>query len=71
MSLWFLDASAILASEDPDDTQHLGGCRLLVGPEPLATLDLAYYEVTNVAVRAWTDQAAVGPALAADDADRR
>ena len=30
----------------------------LEGSDPLATLDLAFYEVTNVAVRSWRDQTA-------------
>lgn len=58
MSLWLLDASILLAGEDPDDEHHHDAVRLLRGSEPLATLDLAYYEVTNVAVRSWQDPAA-------------
>ncbi len=58
MNLWFLDASVLLASEDADDDNHEDARRLLGGDDPLATLDLAFYEVTNVAVRAWRDQAA-------------
>lgn len=58
MNLWLLDASVLLAAEDPDDDHH-GDARWLLGFEDrLATLDLAFYEVTNVAVRAWHDQAA-------------
>jgi predicted nucleic acid-binding protein len=53
-----LDASVLLASEDPDDDHHADATLLLGGPDPLATLDLAFYEVANVAVRAWRDQAA-------------
>jgi predicted nucleic acid-binding protein len=45
----------LLASEDPDDKNYRDARRLLVGSDPLATLDLAFYEVTNVAVRAWHD----------------
>ena len=55
MSLWLLDASVFLASEDVDDEQHRDARRLLRGVEPLATLDLAFYEVNNVAIRAWRD----------------
>ncbi|TFV64573.1 PIN domain-containing protein [Geodermatophilus sp. DF01-2] len=55
MNLWLLDASVLLASEDPDDENHHDATRLLEGSDPLTTLDLAYYEVTNVAVRAWRD----------------
>lgn len=58
MNLWLLDASILLASEDPDDEHHGDSRRLLEGRDPLATLDLAFYEVTNVAVRSWRDQAA-------------
>jgi predicted nucleic acid-binding protein len=58
MSLWFLDASVLLASEDRDDHHHQHASRLLRSGEPLATLDLAYYEVSNVAVRAWRDLSA-------------
>lgn len=58
MTLWLLDASVLLASEDLDDEHHLDAARLLGGHDPLATLDLAFYEVTNVAVRAWQDPAA-------------
>ncbi len=58
MSLWLLDASVLLASEDWEDGNHTEAVRLLRDPEPLATLDLALYEVTNVAVRAWRDRAA-------------
>lgn len=53
-----MDASVLLASEDPDDANHADASRVLAGNDPLATLDLAYYEVTNVAVRAWRDPAA-------------
>jgi predicted nucleic acid-binding protein len=58
LSLWFVDASVFLASEDADDEHHEDATRLLVGDDPLATLDLAFYEVVNVAVRAWRDQPA-------------
>jgi hypothetical protein len=43
LNLWFLDASILLASEDPDDENHEDSRRLLVGSDPLATLDLAFY----------------------------
>lgn len=58
MNLWLLDASILLASEDEDDEHHGDSRRLLEGLDPLATLDLAFYEVTNVAVRSWGDHAA-------------
>lgn len=55
MTLWFVDASVVLASEDPDDGSFAAARQLLRSDEPLATLDLAFYEVTNVAVRVWHD----------------
>ncbi|MGH9007966.1 MAG: type II toxin-antitoxin system VapC family toxin [Acidimicrobiales bacterium] len=58
MSFWFLDASVLLASEDRDDENYGDACRLLGGSDPLASLDLVFYEVTNVAVRAWCDLSA-------------
>jgi predicted nucleic acid-binding protein len=58
LSLWLLDASVLLASEDADDEHHDDAVRLLVGEDPLATLDLALYEVAHVAVRAWADATA-------------
>ncbi|MGH2366481.1 MAG: hypothetical protein ACRDHX_17760 [Chloroflexota bacterium] len=58
MTIWFLDASVLLASEDPDDENCADANRLLLSSEPLATLDLAFYEVTNVALRAWNDEPA-------------
>jgi predicted nucleic acid-binding protein len=58
MTTWLADASVIVAREDVADAHHDGARRLLGGPEPVATLDLAYYEVTNVAVRAWRDLSA-------------
>jgi predicted nucleic acid-binding protein len=57
VSGWFLDASVLLASEDPDDREHAAARQLLRGDEMLATLDLCYYEVANVAVRSWRDLA--------------
>lgn len=50
-----MDASVVLASEDPEDDNHVAARRLLRSSESLATLDLAFYEVTNVAVRMWRD----------------
>lgn len=58
MTAWFLDASVLLASEDRDDRNHNEAVQLLGGADLLATMDLAYYEVTNVAVRAWRDTSA-------------
>jgi predicted nucleic acid-binding protein len=58
LNLRLLDASVLLASEDVDDDHHSDARRLLSGDEPLATLDLAFYEVANVAVRVWQDLSA-------------
>lgn len=53
----FLDASVLLAAEDSDSVHHTAAVAVLrVGA--LATLDLAVYEVTNVADRVWKDGAA-------------
>lgn len=53
----FLDASVLLAAEDSDDEQHQASLALL-RTGALATLDLALYETTNVAIIRWQDQAA-------------
>jgi predicted nucleic acid-binding protein len=55
MSGWLLDASVLLAAEDSDDPNHADARRLLEGPQPVATLDLALYETVNVAIAAWSD----------------
>jgi len=55
MSGWFLDASVLLACEDAIDANHADARRLLEQPAALATLDLALYETTNVAIAAWKD----------------
>jgi len=60
LTLWLVDASVLLAREDLDDANHNQAVQLLAGPDPLATLDLAFYEVTNVAVRSWHDELAAG-----------
>jgi predicted nucleic acid-binding protein len=52
---WLVDASVLLAAEDADDDNHDAALELLEAAHPLLTLDLAFYEVTNVAVRAWHD----------------
>lgn len=48
----FLDASVLLAAEDVDDANHEAAVALLRTGE-LATLELAAYEVTNVADVRW------------------
>jgi predicted nucleic acid-binding protein len=66
MTTLLLDASAVLAAFDPEDRHHEAASALLVdGSVTLATLDLARYEVTNVAVRAWSTPESVSPLLAA------
>jgi predicted nucleic acid-binding protein len=61
-----LDASVLLAAFDPKDDHHEPARALLEDDEAtLATLDLARYEVVNVAVRAWRAPEAVAPLLAA------
>jgi predicted nucleic acid-binding protein len=60
-----LDASVLLAAFDPEDDHHERARALLEdGKVTLATLDLARYEVTNVAVRAWRAPESVTPLLA-------
>jgi predicted nucleic acid-binding protein len=55
--LTFLDASVLLAAEDVDDANHEASAALLK-TGALSTLDLAVYEVTNVAELRWGDVAA-------------
>ena len=66
MTTLLLDASVLLAAFDPEDDHHEPASALLVDTEiTLATLDLARYEVANVAVRAWRAPESVAPLLAA------
>lgn len=58
MAHWLVDASVLLACEDRDDANHADSRRLLTGTDSIATLDLALYEVTNVALTAWGDPGA-------------
>ncbi len=68
MATLFLDASAILAALDLDDELHEAAKALLANPDvTLATLDLARYEVANVAVRAWRSPDRLLPLLEAID----
>jgi predicted nucleic acid-binding protein len=53
-----LDASVLLAAEDADDASHGDATRLLESGAALATLDLAVYEIVNVAIRRWRDRVA-------------
>lgn len=66
MTTLFLDASVLLAAFDPGDDHHESArCLLEDDATTLATLDLARYEVANVAVRAWRAPESVAPLLAA------
>jgi predicted nucleic acid-binding protein len=60
-----LDASVLLAAFDPED-DHYEPARALLEDDrvTLATLDLARYEVANVAVRGWRAPESVAPLLA-------
>ena len=65
MTTLLLDASVLLAAFDPEDGHHEAARALLEDDEiTLATLDLARYEITNVAVRAWRAPESVAPLLA-------
>jgi predicted nucleic acid-binding protein len=67
-TLLLLDASVILAAFDSDDERHGPSQTLFADPEiTLATLDLARYEVANVAVRGWCELGRVAPLLEAID----
>jgi predicted nucleic acid-binding protein len=65
VTTFLLDASVLLAAFDPEDDQY-GPARALLEDDEitLATLDLARYEVANVAVRAWRSPESVSPLLA-------
>jgi predicted nucleic acid-binding protein len=66
VTVQLLDASVILAAFDRDDAHHQGARALLEDEDTtVATLDLARYEVVNVAVRAWRAPESVAPLLAA------
>jgi predicted nucleic acid-binding protein len=64
MSALLLDASVILAAFDRDDRHHVPARALLESAElTIATLDLARYEVANVAIRAWRMPSLAAPLL--------
>ncbi len=68
MSALLLDASVILAAFDSDDELHGPSQALLADPDvTLTTLDLARYEVVNVAVRGWCELGRVASLLEAID----
>jgi hypothetical protein len=52
--------SVPLAREDANDPNHDDARRLLARRDTLRTVDPAYYEPTNVAIRVWDDVAAAG-----------
>jgi predicted nucleic acid-binding protein len=63
-----LDASVILAAFDDRNPHHEPARAFMVSDDTtLATLDLARYEVANVAVRSWREPAWVPRLLAAVD----
>lgn len=65
MTTLLLDASVLLAAFDPEDDHHESARTILEDEQAtLATLDLARYEVANVAVRAWRAPESVAPLLA-------
>ncbi len=66
MTTLLLDASVLLAAFDSEDDHHQPA-RDLLGDDAitLVTLDLARYELANVAVRAWRAPELVAPLLAA------
>ncbi len=53
----FLDASVLLAAEDLEDSNHAAAALLLLSGA-LGTVELAAYEVTNVAEVRWRDSEA-------------
>lgn len=66
MTALLLDASAILAGFDLDDDQSGAVAELYTDESiTIATLDLARYEVVNVAVRGWRESHRVGTLLGA------
>jgi len=68
LSTLLLDASAILAAFDPDDSHQEAALALLAdSSQRLMTLDLARYEVANVAVRSWGEPDLVSSLLATLD----
>lgn len=68
MSRLLLDASVILAAFDADDDLHESTRAILADRTmTVSTLDLARYEVANVAVRAWRDPGRVASLLEAVD----
>ncbi len=68
MSALLLDASVVLAAFDAEDPQHGPARELLTRRDlSLASLDLARYEVANVAIRGWREPGLVAPLQAVLD----
>jgi predicted nucleic acid-binding protein len=68
VSTLLLDASVILAAFDSGDSHHAPAAALLGDDSvTVATLDLARYEVANVAIRAWRAPDAVATLIFALD----
>jgi predicted nucleic acid-binding protein len=66
LSTLLLDASVILAAFKENELHHEAAIAMLADDSStLMTLDLARYEVANVAVCAWAAPRLVGPLLAA------
>lgn len=54
MNRWFIDASALLAGSDSGSSEHAAALSL-IERDGLFTIDLAYYETTNVTAFKWAD----------------
>jgi predicted nucleic acid-binding protein len=68
LSALLLDASTILAAFDSEDEMHEPSKTIMLDPlVTIATLDLARYEVANVAIRAWRSPTSVTALLEAID----
>jgi len=68
LSTLLLDASALLAAFDKEDAYHESAKALLADQDvSLVTLDLARYEIANVAVCAWREPEWVASLLEAVD----
>lgn len=67
MNALLLDASVVLAAFHTGNRHNKAARAVMAYGPTLATLDLARYEVANVAIRSWRDPASVPPLLAALD----
>jgi predicted nucleic acid-binding protein len=57
VSRWFVDASVLIAARDTDDRHHEHAQQFIADTSGLWILDLARYEVTNIAIRRWGSEA--------------